>query len=123
MKRLLAFCLALSCAGFLASALLAAATGARSPAARAVMQDAGSVLPAPSAPRAKPQLSFTNYRLDWSVVGEISGGASASTGYKLNATIGQMAANTSSLSASYGLCTGFECVANTLLLYLPLIRR
>jgi hypothetical protein len=64
-----------------------------------------------------------NFALDWSAVGEISGGASTSASYKLNATIGQMAANTSSISTNYGLCTGFECVLNTLSLYLPLIRR
>lgn len=103
MKRLIAFCLALACAGFMASALLAA--------------------PAPSAPHAKPQMSSASYTLDWSAAGEISGGASASAGYKLNATIGQMAANTSSVSASYGLCTGLECVLHSLSLYLPLIRR
>jgi hypothetical protein len=103
MKRPIAFCLALACAGFMASALFAA--------------------PAPSAPRANPLMSSSNYALDWSAVGEISGGASTSTDYKMNATIGQMAANTSSVSAGYGLCTGFECVLNTLALYLPLIRR
>jgi hypothetical protein len=103
MKRLIAFCLALMCAGFMASALYAA--------------------PAPSTPRINPQMSSTNYALDWSAVGEISGGASASASYKMNATIGQMAANTSSTSTSYGLCTGFECVVDTLSLYLPLIRR
>jgi hypothetical protein len=103
MKRLLAICLALACAGFMASALFAA--------------------PEPSAPHVNTRMSSTSYALDWSAVGEISGGASASTNYKLNATIGQMAANTSSASASYGLCTGFECVANVLSLYLPLIRR
>jgi hypothetical protein len=103
MKRLIAFSLALACAGFMASALFAA--------------------PAPSGPHLNPQMSSTNYALDWSAAGEISGGASASASYKMNATIGQMAANTGSTSASYGLCTGFECVANTLSLYLPLIRR
>jgi hypothetical protein len=95
--------LCLACAGFMASALLAA--------------------PAPGAPHLAPQMSSTNYALDRSAVGEISGGASASASYKLNATIGQMAANTNSISTNYGLCTGFECVLNTLSLYLPLIRR
>ena len=103
MKRLIAFCLTLACAGFMASALFAA--------------------PVPSAPRANPQMSSTNYALDWAAAGEISGGSSASASYKMNSTIGQMAANTSSVSANFGLCTGFECVANTLSLYLPLIRR
>ena len=103
MKRLLAFCLALACVGFMASALFAAQ--------------------GPSAPKLNPQMNSANYALDWSAVGEISGGASTSASYNMNATIGQMAANTSSVSASYGLCTGFECVANTLSLYLPLIRR
>src|SRR5258708_3507369 len=103
MKRLIAFCLALACAGFMASALWAA--------------------PAHSAPHANAQMSSTNYALDWSAVGEISGGTSASAGYKRNATIGQRAANPRSTSTNYGLCTGFECVANVLSLYLPLIRR
>jgi hypothetical protein len=103
MKQLIAFGIALACVGFMASALWAA--------------------PAPTAPKLNPQMNSANYALDWSAVGEISGGASASANYKLNATIGQMAANTSSTNASYGLCTGFECVLNTLSLYLPLIRR
>jgi hypothetical protein len=103
MKRLIAFCLALVCAGFMASALFAA--------------------PGLSAPKLNPQMSSASYALDWSAVGEISGGASASAGYKMNAAIGQMAANTSSVSAGYGLCTGFDCVLNTLATYLPLIRR
>ena len=103
MKRLIAFCLALACAGFMASALFAA--------------------PAPAAPHLAPQMSSSNYALDWSSIGEISGGTSASASYKMNATIGQMAANTSSTSTNYGLCTGFECVANVLALYLPLIVR
>ena len=103
MKRLIVFCVALLCVGFMASALFAA--------------------PAPAAPHINPQMSSARYALDWSAVGEISGGASASAGYKLNATIGQMAANTSSVSANFGLCSGFECVANWLSLFLPLIRR
>jgi hypothetical protein len=103
MKRILAFCIALVCVGFMASALLAA--------------------PAPTAPKLNPQMSSINYALDWSAVGEISGGASASANYNLNATIGQMAANTSSTSTNYGLCTGFECVLNLLRTYLPLIAR
>ena len=103
MKRLLAFFLALVLVSFMASALFAA--------------------PTPTAPRAKPQMSSASYALDWSAVGEISGGASASASYKMNATIGQMAANTSSVSTSFRLCSGFECVANMLSLYLPLIQR
>jgi len=79
--------------------------------------------PAPTAPSVTPQMNSANFALDWSAVGELSGGASASANYKLNATIGQMAANTGSVSTNYGLCTGFECVLNTLSLYLPLIRR
>jgi hypothetical protein len=103
MKRLLAACIALVCVGFMASTLFAA--------------------PAPSAPSTNPHMNSANYALNWSAVGEISGGASASASYKMNATIGQMAANTSSTSTNFGLCTGFECVLNTLSLYLPLIRR
>ena len=68
-------------------------------------------------------MNSTNYALDWSAVGEISGGSSASVNFKLAGTIGQMAANTSSVSTHYGLCTGFECVLNYLRLYLPLILR
>jgi hypothetical protein len=68
-------------------------------------------------------MNSTSYALDWSAVGEISGGGSASANYKLNATIGQMATNTSSTSSNYGLCTGFECVLNLLRTYLPLIAR
>ena len=139
MKKILALCLALACAGFMASALLAASTGATRAAVSAVvpaaasalaapsrpdgLQDAGAFLPAPSAPQAAPQMSSANFALDWSAVGEISGGASTSTNYKLNSTIGQMAANTGSASANFALCTGFECVANALSLYLPLIHR
>src|SRR5947208_12108876 len=103
MKRLIAFCLALTCAGFLGSALLAA--------------------PAPHAPSANLQMSSPHYALDWSAVGEINGGSSTSPHYKLNATIDQWAATTNSTSAHYAVCSGFECVLNTLALYLPLIRR
>ena len=103
MKRLLAFCIALMCVGFMASTLFAA--------------------PAPYTPSTNPQMNSANFALNWSAAGEISGGASTSVSHNMNATIGQMAANTSSISANYGLCTGFECVLNTLWLYLPLIRR
>ena len=103
MKQIIASCLALACLGSVASALLAA--------------------PAISAPSVSPQMNSANFALDWSAVGEISGGASTSANYKLNATIGQMAANTSSVSTSYGLCTGFQCVLNYLRVYLPLIVR
>jgi hypothetical protein len=103
MKRLIPLCLALMCVGFMASALLAA--------------------PASTAPGSAPQMTSTNYALDWSTVGEISGGESTSIHYNLNATISQMAANTSSTSTAYGLCTGFECVLNYLRLYLPIILR
>lgn len=68
-------------------------------------------------------MSSTNFALDWSAVGEISGGDSASANYKLTGTIGQMAANTSSTSANYQACTGFECVLDNLRLFLPLIIR
>lgn len=68
-------------------------------------------------------MSSAHYALDWSAAGEISGGPSASASYHMNATIGQMAANTGSAGASHSLCTGFECVVNALSLYMPLIRR
>ncbi len=103
MKQLIPLCLALACVGFMASALLAA--------------------PASSAPRVAPQMNSANFALDWSAVGEVSGGASTSANYNLNATIGQMAANTSSTSANFGLCTGFECVLDLLRTYLPVIVR
>jgi hypothetical protein len=74
---------------------------------------------APPAPHA-PQMSSANYVLDWSAAGEISGGNSASTHFKLSGTIGQMAANSSSTSINFGLCTGFQCVPNVLNVYLPL---
>ena len=82
MKLIIPVCLALAWLGFMASALLTAPA------------------PAPSAPRANLQMSSVNYMLDWSAVGEISGGNSASANYNLNATIVQMAANTSSASAN-----------------------
>ena len=56
-----------------------------------------------------------------SAVGEINGGSSGSTHYQLNATSGQLAATTNSTSAHYADCSGFECVLNTLALYLPMM--
>ena len=109
MKKLIPLCLALACVGFMASVLFAA------PTETAVQQQAQQ--------QDGPRISSTNFALDWSAVGEISGGDSASANYKLTGTIGQMAANTSSTSGNFGLCTGFECVLNTLRLYLPLILR
>ena len=109
MKRLIPLCLALACVGFMATVLFAA------PTETAVQQQ--------SQQQSGPRMSSTNFALDWSAVGEISGGDSASTNYKLSATIGQMAANTNSASANYQACTGFECVLNALQLYLPLITR
>ncbi len=109
MKRLIPLCLALLCLGFMTSALLAAPTGATVP-------------PLPQQ-QSISQMTSTNYALDWSTVGEISGGSSASANFKLTGTIGQMAANTNSTNTNYGLCTGFECVLNYLRLYLPIILR
>jgi hypothetical protein len=71
---------------------------------------------------AQPQMSSTHYALDWSTAGGISGGDTASTHYKLSATIGEMAAG-SSASTNYASCSGFQCVFNFLHVYLPLIFR
>jgi hypothetical protein len=102
MRRLIALSVAMVCVGVVVSAWL-------SP-------------PAPAAQGSNPQMSSANYALDWSAVGEISGGASTSTNYRLIATIGQMAANAASVSPTYGLCTGFECLlANVRNLFLPLV--
>ncbi len=63
------------------------------------------------------------YRLDWAAVGEVSGGNSASTGYRLSATIGQMGAGAST-SAHFALCVGFQCAASgagNYRVYLPLV--
>jgi hypothetical protein len=109
MKRFISLFFALVFVGFMASVLFAAPN---EPKAQQVSQHLSG-----------PQMSSTNYAMDWSAVGEISGGSSASANYKLTGTIGQMAANTSSTSSNYGLCTGFECVLNSLRLFLPLIQR
>jgi hypothetical protein len=109
MKRLIPLCLALACAGFMASTLLAAPTD--------------TALPPLSQQQSISQMTSTNYTLDWSTVGEISGGSSASANFKLTGTSGQMAANTSSVSTAYGLCTGFECVLNYLRQFLPVVLR
>ncbi len=109
MKRLIPLCLAVACVGLMASVLFAA------PTETAVQQI--------SRQEYGPRMSSTNYAMDWNAVGEISGGDTASTNYKLSATIGQMAANTSSTSTNYQSCAGFECVLNALHLYLPLITR
>ena len=69
----------------------------------------------------KPSMGSANYRMDWSYVGEIGGGASASAGYKLNGTLGQMAANSERASPSYKLCTGFECAPPLFQTYLPVV--
>jgi hypothetical protein len=68
-----------------------------------------------------PQMSSRNYAINWSALGEISGGNSTSANYALHGTIGQMGANTNSSSRSYRACTGFQCVADVMRLNLPLI--
>jgi hypothetical protein len=72
-----------------------------------------------------PRGGSTSYRLDWASAGEISGGDSNSTGYRLSATIGQMGAGTQSTSANYTLCVGFQCAESTVTYrgYLPLVLR
>jgi hypothetical protein len=70
-----------------------------------------------------PEAGSTSYRLDWAAVGEVSGGTSASTRYRLSATIGQMGAGTQSSSPHYALCAGFQCAGGAGLyrVYLPLV--
>jgi len=71
-----------------------------------------------------PQMSSANYGMDWSTVGDISCGDTASTNYKMSETIGEMAASSnSSASTNYAVCSGFQCVLNILHVYLPLIFR
>jgi hypothetical protein len=73
-----------------------------------------------------PRMGSAHYAMDVSAVGEVSGGSGSSASYQLHeATIGQMAANTTSASASYGLCTGMQCslVAQQHAVYLPLVLR
>ena len=73
-----------------------------------------------------PRMGSAHYTMDLSAVGEVSGGSGSSANYQLReATIGQMAANTTSASTSYALCTGEECsmVAQQRAVYLPLVLR
>jgi hypothetical protein len=83
--------------------------------------------PAPAdAQRAAPpalMMGSTNYAMDWNAVAVSGGGESASTNYKLRGTIGQPAASSSSTSANYGECSGFECVVDALRLYLSIIMK
>lgn len=62
---------------------------------------------------ASPRMGSASYGLDWSAVGEISGGAGASAQYRLNATSGQMGAGTLSQSANFHSCFGFKCVQDS----------
>jgi hypothetical protein len=70
-----------------------------------------------------PEGASTSYRLDWATVGEVSGGDSASEGYRLSATVGQMGAGTRSISPNYTVCAGFQCAGGMGLyqVYLPLV--
>jgi hypothetical protein len=71
-----------------------------------------------------PHIGSANYAMDWSAVGEVSGGSGSSANYQLHeATISQMAANTTSASASYALCTGWECSMSAYAVYLPVVLR
>ena len=70
-----------------------------------------------------PQMSSVNYAMDWSTAGGVGGGDSASTNYKLSATIGEMGASSSSVSSNYAACSGFQCVLNYMRSFLPLILR
>jgi hypothetical protein len=75
-----------------------------------------------SLPATAPEGASASYRLDWTAVGEASGGDSASAQYHLSATIGQVGAGTRSESAHYALCVGFQCAsANAYRVYLPLV--
>jgi hypothetical protein len=47
--------------------------------------------------------------MDWSITGSISGATNNSPHFKLNGTIGQMAASTQSVSVKYQLCSGQQC--------------
>lgn len=86
---------------------------------------ASGILRAPiaSAGSKGPQMGSAQYQVDWSAVGEISGGRSSSSHYVLQATVGQVTANSSSTSVNYEICTGWECVWSSLSTYLPFIRR
>lgn len=78
--------------------------------------------PAVLADPSGPHIGSTNYAMDWSVAGEVSGGSGSSANYQLQeVTIGQMAANTTSASASYALCTGWECSLPAYTVYLPVV--
>jgi hypothetical protein len=72
-------------------------------------------------------MSSSHFSLDWSTVGEVSGGVSASAHYRLvQASISQMSAGNSSANAHYRLCSGARCVGASLAgyaVYLPLTRR
>jgi hypothetical protein len=73
-----------------------------------------------------PNMRSASYALDWTATGENSGGSMASSSYRLNATIGQMAANTRSTSASYQLASGFQAAESLgdpypFKVYLPIV--
>jgi hypothetical protein len=68
-------------------------------------------------------MSSTNYRLDWfTPLTGGSGGASNSTNYAVNFTVGQSAIGTSS-STNYGGCLGYWCGIREYRVFLPLVLR
>ncbi len=97
----------------LVAAFLAATTGLSASAA--------------TGPASGPDMRSTNFALDWRASGEISGGGSSSSNFRLTATIGQMAAATHSGSANFSSCSGFQCIRDdiraTLRVFLPALGR
>ncbi len=68
-------------------------------------------------------MSSTNYRLDWfTPLTGGGGGASNSTNYAVNFTVGQSAIGTSS-STNYGGCLGYWCGIREYRVFLPLVLR
>lgn len=66
-------------------------------------------------------MSSTNFKLDWFVLLNSSGGGEASsTTYKINCTIGQMATGTSA-SATYRIGLGYWAGLTISPVYLPII--
>jgi hypothetical protein len=68
-------------------------------------------------------MSSTNYRLDWfTPLTGGGGGATDSTNYAANVTVGQTAIGSSS-STNYGACLGYWCGEAEYKVYLPFVLR
>ena len=68
-------------------------------------------------------MSSTNYRLDWfTPLTGGGGGASNSTNYAVNFTVGQSAIGAST-STNYGGCLGYWCGIREYRVFLPLVLR